>query len=46
MSKRPVELLLDDICEAIGRIEQYISGMSFDVFSKDNKTVDAVVRNL
>ena len=46
MSKRPVELLLDDICEAIGRIEQYISGMSFDVFSKDNKTIDAVVRNL
>jgi len=46
MSKRPVELLLDDVCEAIDKIEQYISGMSFDVFSKDNKTVDAVVRNL
>ncbi len=46
MSKRPVDLLLDDICEAIDRIEQYISGMSFDVFSKDRKTVDAVVRNL
>ncbi len=46
MSKRPVDLLLDDICEAIDRIEQYISGMSFDVFSKDRKSVDAVVRNL
>ena len=46
MSKRPVELLLDDICEALDRIEQYISGMSFDVFSKDRKSVDAVVRNL
>jgi len=46
MSKRPVDLLLDDICEAIDRIELYISGMSFDVFSKDRKSVDAVVRNL
>ena len=46
MSKRPVELLLDDVCVAIDKIEQYISGMSFDVFSKDSKTVDEVVRNL
>ena len=46
MSKRSVDLLLDDICEAIDRIEQYTSGMSFDVFSKDRKSVDAVVRNL
>jgi uncharacterized protein with HEPN domain len=46
MSKRPVDLLLDDILEALGRIEQYISGMSFDDFSKDCKSVDAVVRNL
>ncbi len=46
MSKRPVDLLLDDICEAIDTIEKYISGMSFDVFSKDRKSVDAVVRNL
>jgi uncharacterized protein with HEPN domain len=46
MSKRPVDLLLDDICEALDRIEQYISGLSFDGFSKDNKSIDAVVRNL
>ncbi len=46
MSKRPVDLLLTDICEAIDRAEQYIRGMSFDAFSKDQKTVDAVVRNL
>ena len=38
--------MLDDISEAIDRIEQYISGMSFDVFSKDRKSIDAVVRNL
>ena len=46
MSKRSLDLLLDDICEALDRIEQYISGMSFDVFSNDRKSVDAVVRNL
>jgi uncharacterized protein with HEPN domain len=46
MSKRPVELLLDDILEAIGRIEQYIKALSFDAFSKDQKSIDAVVRNL
>jgi len=38
--------LLDDICEALDRIEQYIGGMPFDVFSKDRKSVDAVDRGL
>ena len=46
MSERPVDLLLSDIIEAIDRIGQYISGMSFDAFSEDQKTIDAVVRNL
>jgi uncharacterized protein with HEPN domain len=46
MSKRPVDLLLDDIFLAISRIEQYIKDLSFDVFSQEQKTVDAVVRNL
>lgn len=46
MSKRPVDLLLNDICQAIDRIEQYIENLSFDAFSKDQKSVDAVVRNL
>ena len=45
MSKRPVNLLLDDICEAIDRIEQYTKDMSFDAFSKDQKSIDAVARN-
>ena len=45
MSKRPVNLLLDDICQAIGRIEEYTTGMSFDAFSRDQKSVDAVARN-
>lgn len=46
MSERPIQLLLSDICEAIDRIEQYTSGISFEAFSKDQKTIDAVVRNL
>lgn len=46
MSKRPIDLLLSDICLAIDRIEQYIENLSFDTFSKDQKSVDAVVRNL
>ncbi len=46
MSKRPVELLLSDMLEAIKRVEQYTEKMSFETFSNDQKTIDAVVRNL
>jgi uncharacterized protein with HEPN domain len=46
MSKRPVDLLLNDMLEAIDRIEQYTEGMSFETFSSDHKSIDAVVRNL
>ncbi len=46
MSNRPVNLLLNDICEAIERIARYTAGMSFGSFKEDEKTVDAVVRNM
>jgi uncharacterized protein with HEPN domain len=46
MSKRPIDLLLNDILEAIDRVEQYTKGMSFDTFSNDQKSIDVVVRNL
>jgi len=46
MSNRPVKLLLSDILESIDRIIQYIEGMSFESFSTDQKSIDAVVRNL
>src|SRR3972149_5654352 len=46
MSKRPVDLLIDDILQATHRIGQYIENLSFDAFSEDQKSVDAVVRNL
>jgi uncharacterized protein with HEPN domain len=46
MSKRPIDLLLSDMLDAIDRVLQYIEGLSFDAFSNDQKTIDAVVRNL
>ncbi len=46
MSNRPINLLLSDILESIDRVTQYIEGLSFDAFSDDQKSIDAVVRNL
>jgi len=46
MSKRPVNLLIDDICEAIDQIASYTADMSFETFAADRKSIDAVVRNL
>ena len=45
MSKRPIDLLLNDILDSIDRIEQYTKKMSFDTFSNEQKTIDAVARN-
>ena len=46
MSKRDVGLYLEDISTAIGRLRKYVRGMDFAEFKKDDKTVDAVIRNL
>jgi uncharacterized protein with HEPN domain len=46
MSNRPIKLLLSDILESIDRVPLYIEGLSFDAFSNDQKSIDAVVRNL
>ena len=46
MSKRPTDLLVTDIREAIDRVDEYIKDMSFEDFSKDQRTIDAVARNL
>lgn len=46
MSKREPKLYLQDIIISITSIEDYIKGLSFEEFSHDKKTVDAVVRNL
>ena len=46
MSKRDWRLFINDMLECIERIEKYVSGLSYDDFIKDDKTKDAVVRNL
>ena len=45
MSKRNISLLLEDIKEGIDNIEHYTHGFTQNVFEKDRKTIDAVVRN-
>lgn len=45
MSKRDINLLLEDITEAVSKITAYTSGMSYSDFIADDKTIDAVVRN-
>jgi uncharacterized protein with HEPN domain len=45
MSKRALTLLLEDMIEAGLKIKKYTASYSFDEFIRDEKTVDAVVRN-
>jgi len=46
MSKREPSVLLDDIRTSIERIQRYIAGLDEGSFLADEKTADAVVRNL
>lgn len=46
MSKRPTDLLLNDIRDSIDRIQEYTEGMSLEDFSKHQMAIDAVTRNL
>ncbi len=46
MQNRSPEMYLEDIRNAISKIEKYTKGMSFDDFKKDEKTADAVIRSL
>ena len=43
---RDYRLYLEDIVEAADRILRYTVGTGYDSFASDDKTVDAVVRNL
>lgn len=45
MSKREPNLLVEDIIESGKKILEYTSNLSFEDFIKDEKTIDAVVRN-
>ncbi|MDP6775128.1 MAG: DUF86 domain-containing protein [Candidatus Latescibacteria bacterium] len=45
MSHRPIDLLIEDMLESVGRIEEYVAGLDLEGFLGDQKTADAVVRN-
>jgi len=38
-------LYIEDLLQCITKIRSYVSGMPFEEFAKDTKTIDAVVRN-
>ena len=46
MPKRDTAILVQDIYTALERISAYIQGMDADTFLNDQKTIDAVTRNL
>ena len=46
MASKPTELLLEDIVHSADKILTYTRGMNYYDFSTDDKTVDAVVRNI
>ena len=43
---RDFEVYLEDMREGIGKINSYTAGLSREQFADDDKTVDAVIRNL
>ncbi len=45
MSKRSLQLLLEDMLEAANKIKSYTKGLDLESFVNDEKTVDATVRN-
>ncbi len=45
MSNRLPSLLLEDILESCEKILNYTEDLSFDEFTNDSKTIDAVIRN-
>lgn len=45
MSKREPLLLIEDIIDSGNKILEYTRSLSFDDFTKDSKTIDAVIRN-
>ena len=46
MSKKTYKVYLDDILTSIERLKEYTKNLSKEDFSKDQKTIDAVVRNV
>ena len=45
MQPREWKIRIDDMIEAIERILKYVHGLSYEQFSSDDRTIDAVIRN-
>jgi uncharacterized protein with HEPN domain len=45
MSKREPILLVEDIIDSASKILDYTKNLSFEEFTNDGKTIDAVIRN-
>ena len=45
MSPREWKFRIEDISDALDRINLYVEGLTFEGWLKDQKTIDAVVRN-
>lgn len=43
---RDFNVYLEDVLNAIEKIDRYVANITFDTFIRDEKTVDAVARNL
>lgn len=46
MSPRNWKFRLEDICEALDHIGEYIQDIDYISWTQDRKTIDAVIRNL
>jgi len=46
MKKRELGDYIQDILEALGEVEDFTTGMQFEDFVEDKKTINAVVRSL
>jgi uncharacterized protein with HEPN domain len=45
-SERDWRLYAEDILEACGKIRRFVAGLDYDAFVADDRTRDAVIRNL
>lgn len=43
---RDYKTYLDDIAESVGKIGRYTAGLTLETLADDEKTLDAVIRNL
>lgn len=46
MMKRSYRMFLEDILGSIDKIGKYVRRLDYEDFIRDNKTLDAVIRNL